>query len=302
MPKICYVERKFSPISLLMIEKANEIISEFSAQGFALTLRQLFYQFVSRDLIPNTVKSYKNLGSIVNDARLAGLIDWRHIHDRTRSLRKNSHWSDPQDLIHGAALGYGIDMWARQEYRPEVWIEKDALVGVIEEVCTRLDVPYFSCRGYTSQSEMWVGAQRIAAWAKQDQTPIIFHFGDHDPSGKDMTRDITDRIELFMGGVELKRMALNMDQIRQFNPPPNPAKTTDSRARAYIAEFGNESWELDALEPKVIVGLIENAVMELQDTEIWAEDEARLLKDRKLLMKAVRHWPDIAKMLKKIKE
>lgn len=298
MPKICYVERRFSEASRTIIKKANEIIAEYEGQGFQLTLRQLYYQFVARDIIPNNQKSYKNLGSIVNDARLAGLIDWNHIQDRTRHLEKNVHFSDPGAAIKSVHSWYSIDMWENQEYRPEVWIEKDALVGVIEDVCERLDVPYFSCRGYTSQSEMWVGGQRIGAWAKRSkQTPVIFHFGDHDPSGKDMTRDIVDRLEMFMGGVKLERLALNMDQIEKYEPPPNPAKTTDSRARAYIEEFGNDSWELDALEPKVITALIEKSVMALVDKKVWKADQERLEDEKELLLKASQNWDDIANNL-----
>jgi len=297
MPKICYVERKFSAASLRMIKKANEIIAEYGAQGFALTLRQLYYQFVARDIIPNNVKSYKNLGSVVNDGRLAGLIDWSHITDRTRSLKSRSHWTDPADIINAVARSYHIDMWANQEYRPEVWIEKDALAGVVEDVCEELDVPYFSCRGYTSQSEMWVGAQRIKAWTKSKQTPIIFHFGDHDPSGKDMTRDIVDRLEMFMGGVKLERLALNMNQVEKYNPPPNPAKLTDSRANAYVAEFGDDSWELDALEPKVINDLIRKSVEALKDQDVWDEDQERLEKEKALLAKASENWEQIAEKL-----
>lgn len=298
MPKIRYVDRRFSRTSLAMIAKANEIIAEYEQQGFALTLRQLYYQFVARDIIPNSVKSYKNLGSVINDARLAGLIDWNHITDRTRSLRGNSHWSTPGDIIESAAESYRIDMWARQSYRPEVWIEKDALVGVIEDVCRELDVPYFSCRGYTSQSEMWVGAQRIEKWARRHrQMPVVFHFGDHDPSGKDMTRDIVDRLALFMGGVKLERLALNMDQIDRYAPPPNPAKTTDSRYAGYIAEFGEESWELDALEPRVIADLIRKAVTALQDAAIWNEDMERWRTERKLLRAASANWSRLVEQL-----
>jgi hypothetical protein len=297
MPKICYVKRKFSAESLAIIEKANEIITDMLAQGFDLTLRQLYYQFVSKAIIPNTERSYKNLGSIVNDGRLAGLIDWDHISDRTRFLRQNSHWGSPEEIIRGAAQSYKIDMWARQKYRPEVWIEKDALVGVIEGVCRHEDVPFFSCRGYTSQSEMWTAAMRLKEWAHgfhPAQTPIIFHLGDHDPSGKDMTRDVTERIELFMGGVCLERLALNMDQIEEYNPPPNPAKITDSRATAYIAEFGDSSWELDALEPRVIVDLVRKNVDKLKNKKIWAEDKARWTKEKTLLDKASKHWDQIA--------
>src|SRR5512139_1588276 len=161
MPKVCYVPKSFSSNSMSIIEKANEIIAEYARLGFDLTLRQLYYQFVSRALIPNKDTEYKRLGSIINDARLAGLIDWDAITDRTRNLRSLSHWDDPGDIIYSAARSYHINRWEDQEYRVEVWIEKDALVGVIEGVCTDLDIPYFSCRGYTSQSEMWAAAQRL---------------------------------------------------------------------------------------------------------------------------------------------
>jgi hypothetical protein len=234
MPKIKYKDFKFKPSTMALIVKANEIIAAYSRQGFDLTLRQLYYQFVARDIIPNTQASYKNLGSVVNDARLAGLIDWMTIVDRTRELRALPHWNDPSDIVEACGRQFNLDTWRDQPYRPEVWIEKDALVGVFERVCNELDVPLLSCRGYTSQSEMWAAGQRLLRYRKQKQTPIIFHFGDHDPSGKDMSRDIADRLELFThNAVEFQRLALNMDQVREYDPPPNPAKITDSRANAY---------------------------------------------------------------------
>lgn len=266
MPKIKYQDFSFRPTTLAMIRQANAIIAEYATQGFDLTLRQLYYQFVSRDIIPNTQKSYKNLGSIVNDGRLAGMIDWNAIVDRTRELRTLPHWADPGEFIDPNQ--FNIDLWAGQKYRPEVWIEKDALAGVFERVCQELDVPLFSCRGYTSQSEMWVGSQRLLRHRKRSQVPVIFHFGDHDPSGKDMSRDITDRLELFTRkSLRFERLALNMDQVEQYGPPPNPAKITDSRADAYIAEFGGESWELDALEPSVLEALVRDAIAGVVDDE-----------------------------------
>lgn len=254
-----------------MIEQANEIIAEYQKQGFDLTLRQLYYQFVARDLISNKVEEYKRLGTIVSDGRLAGLIDWHAIEDRTRNLQSNSHWDSPADILHACARQYQVDKWAGQKYRPEVWIEKDALVGVISGVCSRLDVPYFSCRGYTSQSEMWNAGQRLGGYVEDDQKPLILHFGDHDSSGIDMSRDIRDRLRLFMGGTEFERLALNMNQVEEFNPPPNPAKIKDPRAKGYIAEFGAESWELDALEPSVLSGLIETTVEQYRDEDLWRE-------------------------------
>lgn len=292
MPKIKYVERNFRAKSLQMIETANQIIAEFHAQGFDLTLRQLYYQFVARDLIPNNQKEYDNLGSLINDARLAGLIDWNAIIDRTRNVKKNSHWESPGAIVEACSEKYQIDKWEAQRHRVEVWIEKDALVGVIESVCRKLDVPFFSCRGYTSQSEMWTAAQRLIEWQSLDYVPIIIHLGDHDPSGLDMSRDIEDRLSMFCRNpIEVRRIALNRDQIRRYNPPPNPAKLTDCRAQGYIAEHGGSSWELDALDPKVITGLITREIDSLRDDELF---ESRLALEGE-------HRDQLKKVAKKLK-
>lgn len=207
--KKCYIPKNFSSNSLGVIAQANTIIDAYEAQGFDLTLRQLYYQFVSRGLIPNKDTEYKKLGSIINDARLAGLIDWTRISDRTRNVRSLSHWANPAGVIESALASYHLDYWRGQSYRPEVWIEKDALVGVIEGVCQEFDVPYFSCRGYTSQSEMWSAGQRLLRTRRNGQKPLILHLGDHDPSGIDMSRDIFDRLDLFTGDVPVDRLALN---------------------------------------------------------------------------------------------
>ena len=280
-----------------MIGQANTIIADYQAQGYRLTLRQLYYQFVARDLIPNTMRSYKRLGSIINDGRLAGLIDWTAIEDRTRHVEAPSHWDSPSNIIDSCAYSYRIDKWADQEYRPEVWIEKEALAGVIERVCTKLDIAYLSCRGYTSQSEMWSSGGRLGRMATKGQTPVILHFGDHDPSGLDMTRDIVDRMRMFMGGVRLERLALNMDQVQTYDPPPNPAKVTDSRYEAYVAEFGDESWELDALEPAVLAELVENAVLGLRDDDKWAAKVEREADERRQLDAVAGNWQAVADMV-----
>ncbi len=275
--KIRYSEIRLAPSSLAVVKAANQIIEEYEAQGYQLTLRQLYYQFVSRDFIPNSQREYKKLGSIINDARLAGLISWTAIVDRTRMLRANSHWSGPADIVAQAASQFQIDKWEGQANRVEVWIEKDALIGIVEDVCSSLDVAFFSCRGYTSQSEMWSAGMRLKRYAvKQSQKPIIIHLGDHDPSGIDMSRDIQDRLDLFAGtGIEVKRIALNMDQVDEYEPPPNPAKITDSRAAGYISRFGRESWELDALEPKVLSRLIQDTVEEYLDERKWTKSVNR---------------------------
>lgn len=179
-----------------------------------------------------------------------------------------------------------------------MWVEKDALVGVLERSCTELDVPYFSCRGYTSQSELYGASKRMLKAIKQKRKPYIVHLGDHDPSGKDMTRDIYDRLHMFVGyPVEVNRIALNYDQIKQYNPPPNPAKTTDSRFTKYQQEFGDDSWELDALNPRVITDLIKNAVLGVRNAKKWKEAVAREEKEREALTATADNWQAVADFL-----
>lgn len=305
MPMIEYTPKAFSDNSLAVIAQADAICSEYRRQGFDLTLRQLYYQFVARGFIPNRDTEYKRLGSIVNDARLAGMLDWDYIVDRTRNLRALSHWDSPADIIATTARAYNVDHWAGQPDRAEVWIEKDALVGVIEGVCSRNDVPFFSCRGYTSQSELWGAAQRIGGYLDGGAERVtVIHLGDHDPSGIDMTRDIQARLDLFLSGdgydpdqVTVQRIALNMDQVRRFSPPPNPAKLTDSRVGPYIARFGGQSWELDALDPRTLDGLIQDTIDAHRDPDLWAATTAEQADARKGLDAAAKRWAEVRDFL-----
>lgn len=291
MPKICYcpdLPILKNQAQLAIVARANGIIAEYSAQGFDLTLRQLYYQFVSRAWIANSDKEYKRLGGIITDARLVGLVDWDAIVDRTRNLKSLTHWGSPQELVLNASKQYRVDKWATQPFRVEVWIEKDALAGVFAGVCQSLDVPYFSCRGYTSASEMWAAGRRLREYRRRDQTPLILHFGDHDPSGIDMSRDIRARLALFAEGeVLVRRRALNMPQVERYNPPPNPAKVSDGRAKRYIAKYGTSSWELDALEPSVLANLVTTGVAKVRDEEKWAIQVARERAGKVTLTKVV---------------
>lgn len=297
MPCIRYQTVNFSRKTEVIIKQANDIIAEYAAQGFDLTLRQLYYQFVARDLLKNRQKEYKRLGEIVNNARLAGRIDWDRITDRTRNVRSNSHWSSPQDIIDACVSSYQIDKWEGQGHRVEVWIEKDALLGVLDACCPALDVPYFSCRGYVSQSEMWLAAQRFRAWERSGYTTVILHLGDHDPSGVDMSRDIADRLRLFGSKVDVRRIALTMDQVDEHEPPPNPAKMTDARAQGYVDEFGDESWELDALDPTTLSALIRDAVNDYRNKRKWAEAEKVEKEAKRLLGVVSAKWEKLTSKL-----
>lgn len=271
MPKIEYVSRNFQEASLNRIAQVNEIIQKYTAQGYNLTLRQLYYRLVALGIIPNTYREYKNIGALINNARLAGLIDWYALEDRTRGLRSLSHWTNPTTILESARRSFRIDHWKEQDNYVEVWVEKDALVSVIGRVCDRWDTPFMSTRGYISQSEMWAAAMRMNQKVRQGKQVFLIHLADHDPSGVDMTRDLKDRLVMFNSwvGTEVNRIALTMDQIQAYSPPPYPVKLTDSRSDDYMDLYGDDSWELDALEPTTLDELIENTIVDLLDMDIW---------------------------------
>jgi hypothetical protein len=336
--KIRYRAINISPARMRVIEQAEEIAATYAGQGYDLTLRQLYYQFVARGLIANKDTEYSKLGDILNDARLAGQFDWNHIVDRTRrSQGGDARVKTPADTIRGAASSHFLPRWQGQSSRVEVWVEKEALAGVISRAAGERRAAYFSCRGYTSASSLWQAAQRIEGYFNADNEPslpgpeeggsvekvVVLHLGDHDPSGIDMTRDIEERLRKFLvidhwrygmegsgQGVresiewieprfEVNRLALNMDQIEQYGPPPNPAKVTDSRARGYIATHGRQSWELDALEPTVMADLIESAIDELRDDEAWEAATEKEERFRLLLSEASGRWGEVEELLAK---
>jgi hypothetical protein len=279
-----YIEKKFSKAHLDVITAANNIIEEYEAKGFSLTLRQIYYQFVARGWLANKDSEYDRLGSIISDGRMAGLVSWTAIEDRNRNLMGIRTYDRPSQALKEIKKTYATDKWADQPWRPEVWVEKAALEGVVGSMCNKLQVDFFACRGYNSQSEQWRAGQRFAGYVQKGQRPIVFHLGDHDPSGIDMTRDNRDRLSMFAGvPVIVQRLALNMNQIEQYRPPPNPAKVSDSRFQSYSEKYGDESWELDALNPEIIHRLIEDAVLAVRDQALWEQAELREISDLRMI-------------------
>lgn len=227
----------------------------------------------------------------VPEWRKGGVISWDAIEDRGRNLMGVNHYDSVPDFFNAVKGRFALDLWANQDWRPEVWIEKQALEGVIGGICNQLRVPFFSTKGYNSQSEQWRAGRRFASCVHKGQRPIVFHLGDHDPSGLDMTRDNRDRLSTFAGvPVTVVRIAMNRDQIDRFDCPENPVKFTDSRAEAYVAEHGYHSWELDALSPKFIAELIEQNVSQIRDPERWDEMVEAETEDRMVMNEMIRQY------------
>lgn len=267
MSKQCYLPKRFSVRNEQFIDLMNDIISDYQRQGYVLTVRQLYYQLVARDLISNTLQEYKRVASIINDGKLAGLIDWDAIEDRTRAFIRRPRWTSGAQILQSAAHSYHQDLWFGQHYRVFCIVEKEALVGVLDRVCNEMDVPLLAARGYPSGSVLREFAlEQIQPALYEGQTAIILHLGDHDPSGLDMTRDLQERISLFTEqDVLLQRLALNMDQVEELQPPENPAKATDARFEGYRQRYGESSWELDALSPSYLDNLLRENIAEFTD-------------------------------------
>ena len=274
---------KFRPDTQEKIDRMVEIVEEYARQGLRLTARQLYYQFVSRDLCPNTPAEYKKLTTLLVDARYAGLVDWDSIEDRGRVPDRPSEWRDLNSLVESALRSYRLPRWEGQEFYVELWVEKQALAGVLEPLAREFHITLMVNKGYSSASAMYEAAQR-ANECPGGMNPVVLYLGDHDPSGCDMVRDIKDRLEEF--GVEnllVEKVALTMEQVERYDPPPNPAKIADSRARAYIERYGDKSWEVDALPPDVLAKLIREAVGKLVDMPRMKKIEAREESDKKRL-------------------
>jgi hypothetical protein len=290
-----FVPRTFAPGSLELIDRARNVLDQYARQGYDLSLRQLYYQFVSRGWLDNNDRNYKRLGSVINDARLAGLIDWKMIKDRGRTTTTVPHWTDPAQIVDAAARSFRIDKWQNQPVHVEAMVEKQALEGVLVPVCREVDIAFSANKGYSSASAMYEAGKRMKAAMDAGKRVVVLYLGDHDPSGIDMSRDVRERLEMFTGyrwydsddatwyrdptydgdQITVNRLALNMEQVEEYNPPPNPAKATDSRVSGYLERFGDTSWELDALEPTVLASLVRDAAVELRDEDLWDEAVAR---------------------------
>ena len=310
MAKEQFEDLPFRKSTLAKIEQANRIIAEMQAQGYTLTVRQLYYQFVARDLLENTQQNYKNLAATIDNGRKAGLIDWDAIEDRTRYLRSVTPYADPARFIRQQADWYYAEaLWRDQETYCEVWIEKDALVGVIEGPCNEWRVPYFACRGYASSSELYTAGKRLRRKADEGKRVVIFHLGDHDPSGLNMTDVNRDSLRQFSRrhGVQLERLALNYDQIEEHDPPPNPAKESDARFAGYaermVFDYGVDpdevpSWELDALNPSVIDQIVRDAIEGVVDADRFAARRAEEEANKAKLVDVADNWEGVGRYLK----
>lgn len=291
-----FIPKKFNAKHQQIIDVCSRVMGEYRTQGLNLSLRQLYYQLVANYGLPNEDKNYKMLGSIISDARDAGLLDWDDLVDRGRRARQLINWKGPAEILDWSAEQFRLRAkWENQPNYVEVMVEKQALEGVIIPVTDTYNVHFSANKGYSSSSAMYEAGKRIEAAMEAGKDITIIYLGDHDPSGIDMSRDVENRLKLYSGynmwygkddsgkddfgfagrhdnKFDVLRVALNMEQIEEYNPPPNPAKQDDARYAGYVELYGDESWELDALEPAILSGLVEDAILAVMDVEQWNKD------------------------------
>lgn len=189
-------------------------------------------------------------------------------------------------FVNAALRSYRLPRWAGQETYAELWVEKQALAGVLSPLAREFHVTLMVNKGYSSSSAMYEAANRFND--KMDASNrVLFYLGDHDPSGEDMVRDIADRLYLFNAEVDVRKLALTMDQIREHNPPPNPAKISDARFATYSAKHGNQSWEVDALDPATLAGLVREAFSGVIDVEKMDAVKTKEKRDKDRLKKLI---------------
>ncbi len=279
------------------VAAVNQVIRQYT---MPLTLRQIYYRLVAGGLIPNRRTAYNGLSAQLVKARESGEVNENRIVDRSRSINDRA-FDSPDDFFDAAIYTtnnrFFRRFWPTQEVYVEAWVEKDALSQVITGAVEELNTVVAPSRGYSSFSYIREAVRRFEKNRGEADKVVVLYLGDHDPSGLDMTRDLQTRFNAYSSAnrfdVRIRRIALTFDQVQQYNLIPNPTKIEDSRSGGYIAQYGNECWELDALDPNTLVGLVRDEVdAQITDRDAWEELKAQDERERDEIREALEELRD----------
>jgi hypothetical protein len=270
------------------MDTIRKAILDVLAQDRPITVRQVFYRLTSRGAIDKTEEEYK--GTVVRllvEMRRTGEIPFGWIADNTRWMRKPSTFNGLESALSRTAETYRRAVWDAQDAYVEIWLEKDALAGVLLDVTAPWDVPLMVTRGFPSLSYLHEAATSIR---HMDKPAFLYYFGDHDPSGVDITRVVEKGIREFAPGADItfERVAMTPTQIVELSLPTRPTKGTDSRSKG----FEGESVEVDAIEPASLREMVEACIARHIDHEeherLLEIEEAERATLREIARKAVR--------------
>ncbi|MEM3356898.1 MAG: hypothetical protein QW166_03620 [Candidatus Bathyarchaeia archaeon] len=247
-----------------LLQHTLNLISQYD---IPLTVRQVYYRLVAAGIIRNTRSNYNSLDRCLVNARLNGVIPFSKIEDRSRQvLAGDCEFYEPEDwmawrieALKESASEYELPYWHFQPQYVEVWLEKDALSALFKQVCDRLHVVLAPCRGYSSKSYLYEAAKRLNDIGK----PItILFFSDLDPRGLDIQRDVEETLHNFGVDFNLERVALTRQHVEAYSLPHAPTKKTDTMARQWVETYGDNIWELDALDPNLLMQLVEQSILQ----------------------------------------
>jgi len=257
--------------SLKLLEQVREIIESYD---FALTLRQIYYQLVARQVIANEQKYYRIISRLCVIGRDEGMLPEDAFADRLREVDKPPSWDDLSDFMETVKESYKKSKWNNQATYVETWTEKDALRGVISPITYEYDVPLLVVRGQVSRTAIYESYKRFAQKVKEGKECYLFYFGDFDPSGISIYKSLVDRIRNFgaYGAlIKFERIALTREQIETYGLPQDPAKTSDPNYKKFVRSYGDNVVELDALPPDVLRDFIRESIESEIDAELLAQ-------------------------------
>jgi hypothetical protein len=241
-----------------------------------MTVRQVFYRMVSAGVIDKLESQYNSVVCrLLGIMRRDGDIPFGWIADATRWMRKPRSYSSAEDMLDRTAAAYRQALWADQDAYVEIWLEKDALAGVIYPITAKWDVPLMVTRGYPSLSFLY---QAAVDMAQEEKPCFLYYFGDHDPSGLDIPRRVERDLRGFAPDVDLtfERVAVTMEQVEAWDLQTRPTKEWKSRPKG----FEGESIEVDAIPPDKLRDLVEECIVQHIDQD--------LLRRTKMIEKAER--------------
>lgn len=238
------------------IDTIRAAIHDVLEEQHPATLRGVFYQLVSRGVVPKTEAAYKStVGRLLTRMRLDGEVPFEWVADNTRWVRKSASFANLGDMLRRSQDLYRRDLWASQDAYVEVWLEKEALAGVLFDVTDEWDVPLMVTRGYPSLTYVASAAEAIRDVAKPAH---LYYFGDHDPSGVDIPRSVEARLRELAPAAEItfSVVAVTAEQIVSLGLPTRPTKATDSRSR----NFAGESVEVDAIPAPTLRAMVGDVI------------------------------------------
>jgi hypothetical protein len=265
--------------TLAIITAAHDVLVERNP----MTVRQVYYQLVSRQVIENNRGQYNAVSNALKAGRKGGTIPWQWIEDRLRRPRHVSMWPSLAAFGQAVSRSYRRDVWQTQPGRVEVWLEKDALSGIFEAVLDAYGVTLNVGRGYDG----WASINNAARRFTTGETVTVLYFGDFDPSGEDMVRSLRERLAFFGCRPEVVKSALTFEDVRRYNLPPDFTKRTDTRRAAFVAKYGDLAVELDALPAAVLEARLREAIEARMDLSALAAVRRKEEDERTLLVAAL---------------